>query len=177
MASELEDPEDVAFDVVDPEVAHEAIKAVTGDRGHSYGHPWQDFSKTAQMWKVLFPESDVTPQKVAMAMMMVKISRELNRPKRDNVVDIVGYAITLDAVNKHAEKLEANWERWCDRQTWSNPYQEPENWEELAKAAESKTAEFVDDHPIPYAPTGIDDLHQKNAYEFKTMISRAVEDI
>ena len=33
-------------------------------------------------------------------MIQVKVSREINLHKRDNLVDLIGYALTLDAVQE-----------------------------------------------------------------------------
>jgi hypothetical protein len=71
---------------------------VGGDRQGDYGHPFHDFSRIAKLWETIL-EVSVTPQKVALCQIAVKISRELNRPKRDNAADIAGYAQCLDMVN------------------------------------------------------------------------------
>ena len=75
----------------------EAHNLVHGDRGKDYGHPYHDFSRTALIWSAIL-DIDITPQQVALCMIGVKISRECNKPKRDNRVDIAGYAETLDMV-------------------------------------------------------------------------------
>lgn len=78
-------------------ILDEAWDLVHGDRGAAYGHPLDDFSKTARLWSVVFG-TDVTPEQVALAMACVKISRELNQHKRDNLVDLAGYAETCQMV-------------------------------------------------------------------------------
>lgn len=80
-------------------ILQEADRIVSHDRGQDYGHPLDDFSKTALMWSAIFG-IDVQPEQVPLAMIAVKISRELNRPKRDNLVDVAGYAKTLDMVHE-----------------------------------------------------------------------------
>lgn len=78
--------------------AEEAMRLVNGDRQDSYGHPYYDFSCTGEIWTALakryFPDKDIKfePDHVAMFMMAVKMSREANRQKRDNITDIIGYA-------------------------------------------------------------------------------------
>ena len=75
----------------------EAHRLVHGQRGQDYGHPYEDFSRTAKIWSAIL-DKEVTPEQVALCMIGVKMSRECNRPKRDNRVDIAGYAEALDMV-------------------------------------------------------------------------------
>lgn len=80
-------------------VAEEAQAAVYGDRGKDYGHPRENFSATAALWNALLADKltePVTAEDVARCMIGVKLARDLHSPKRDNRVDIIGYAITLD---------------------------------------------------------------------------------
>lgn len=81
-------------------VCREALKLVHGDRQDSYGHPYEDFSRTAKIWTEILGHA-VTPAQVALCMIGVKLSREVNKPKRDNVVDIAGYAETLQMVKDY----------------------------------------------------------------------------
>jgi hypothetical protein len=75
----------------------EAHRLVHGQRGQDYGHPYEDFSRTAKIWSAILG-IEVTPQQAILCMIAVKISRECHRPKRDNRVDIAGYAEALDMV-------------------------------------------------------------------------------
>lgn len=79
-------------------VLEEAGRIVAGDRGDEYGHPGDDFARTAGAWSSLFGW-DVTPRQVALAMVVVKLSRLQETPdKRDSIVDIAGYARTYEMV-------------------------------------------------------------------------------
>ena len=89
------------------DVLDEAAEITRGDRQASYGPPDQDFARTAALWNVLFtPFCDVAadgsaflnmpPRAVAMAMIALKLSREVHQKKRDNPVDIAGYARCMD---------------------------------------------------------------------------------
>lgn len=92
---------DRARDVVDEAetILQEAQGLVYGDRGADYGHPIEDFTRTGRIWgAVLGLDRDVTPNEVALCMVGVKMSREVNKPKRDNRVDGAGYFATLDMV-------------------------------------------------------------------------------
>lgn len=87
-------------------VLEEANGLIFGERNADYGHPIDDFSRTGKMWAgvlrdwaltVVDPEHvpDVPPELVGLAMVLVKVSREVNKHKRDNLVDIGGYSGTL----------------------------------------------------------------------------------
>lgn len=94
-----------SMELVQPESAvEEAQRLVHGNRGASYGHPYDDFSRTGQMWGAVLRgwadsgKSDVPPELVGLCMACVKISREVNKPSRDNRVDLAGYAETVEMV-------------------------------------------------------------------------------
>lgn len=86
--------------------AEEGNRLVHGARGADYGHPIDDFSRTGRIWGAILaewakdPSQPVGPELVAMCQIAVKISREVNHPKRDNRVDMAGYAETLDMVRQ-----------------------------------------------------------------------------
>lgn len=84
-------------------ILEEAQRLVYGDRQEAYGHPRDDFGRTAGMWTALFGRKladgeRFTPEDVAMAMACVKLSRLANAYKRDSAVDLAGYAATLARV-------------------------------------------------------------------------------
>jgi hypothetical protein len=96
-------------------VLQEADRLVAVDRQSQYGHPFDDFSRTAALWHSVGMHfyDDKTevyrPAKaedVAITMMLLKISRIVNLPKRDSIVDAAGYAKTLDLVIKRRKELE-----------------------------------------------------------------------
>lgn len=82
----------------------EAQRLVHGDRGAAYGHPIDDFTRTGRLWgAILSLPDDVPPELVGLCMAAVKISREVNKPSRDNRVDLAGYAETVDMVMQRKE--------------------------------------------------------------------------
>jgi hypothetical protein len=81
----------------------EAQRLVHGDRGADYGHPIHDFARTARIWSAILGV-DVKPEQVALCMVGVKISRECNKPKRDNRVDGAGYFETLEMIYQYREE-------------------------------------------------------------------------
>ena len=81
----------------------EAERLVTTDRQETYGPPHEDFAKTAEFWSTLLSARNgrrvtVTNQDVALMMVLLKVSRELHTPTRDNLVDAAGYLATLQMI-------------------------------------------------------------------------------
>lgn len=85
--------------VVRESALQEAQRLVHGDRGVDYGSPREDFTRTAQMWSAIIG-APVAPEHIPLCMIALKISRECHRPKRDNRVDIAGYAETLEMLHR-----------------------------------------------------------------------------
>jgi hypothetical protein len=81
-------------------ICAEADRLVSGDRQSDYGHPSDDFTRTGRMWGAILGTGDVPPDRVALCMVALKISRECNKPKRDNRVDGVGYWKTLQLIRE-----------------------------------------------------------------------------
>ncbi len=93
---------DMGIRVDEKDVLVEALKLTTGDRQNQYGAPDQDFERTAQMWSAL-KGVKFTTQEVAMFQICIKLSRNTHQSKRDNWVDIAGYARCGDVCRQ--EKL------------------------------------------------------------------------
>ena len=72
-------------------VLEEAAKCVTGPRRRDYGTPDENFGLIASLWSVQL-KHEVTPMQVALCLILLKVARQANSPKRDNLVDIAGYA-------------------------------------------------------------------------------------
>jgi hypothetical protein len=81
-------------------ILQEALRLTTGDRNKDYGHPLDDFGKVTGMALALWGRGPQTPEEHAIYMVLVKIAREVNRPKRDNRVDGAGYFGTLDMIHE-----------------------------------------------------------------------------
>jgi len=84
-------------------VLDEAKRITGGTRREDYGHPADDFRKTARMWSgilagKLLDGAEITAMDVPLCMIAVKLARQAHRHKRDNLVDIAGYARTAAMV-------------------------------------------------------------------------------
>lgn len=96
-------------------ILKEAERLVHGARQLAYGHPADDFARTAGMmnaqgYRKLSGNGTflIRPEDIPIIMLDVKLSREVNGHKRDNLVDICGYAETLQMVH---ERKHAEWEK------------------------------------------------------------------
>jgi hypothetical protein len=94
---------------IEPEaVTQEAHRLVTGDRRAVYGHPLDDYTKTAKIMSGILG-IDVTPEQAILCMIGVKLSRLVNSPNhRDSIVDVAGYAECLDLVRQERITREKN---------------------------------------------------------------------
>lgn len=78
-------------------VLSEAVTLITGDRNQTYGSPTQNFTDTANVWNTILRRKlkdgeSIEPGEVAAMMVGLKLVRMVAQPKRDNWVDIAGYA-------------------------------------------------------------------------------------
>lgn len=80
-----------------PTILEEAMAITSGQRREDYGGVHADFTRTAAMWSEII-EHPVSARHVPLCMIALKIAREVHKPKRDNRVDIAGYAQCLDAL-------------------------------------------------------------------------------
>lgn len=76
-------------------ILEEANQITAGARAADYGSVKDDFGRTAALWSILIG-APVTPMQVALCMVALKLSRQCHKPKRDNLIDIAGYARTAE---------------------------------------------------------------------------------
>ena len=84
----------------------EAERLVHGARNRAYGHPSQDFARTGRLWGAILGIEDIAPETVGLCMAALKISREVNKPARDNRVDAAGYMECVDWIHRRREAME-----------------------------------------------------------------------
>ena len=71
-----------------------------GARQATYGHPRDDFRRTAKIWSGILG-TEVTAQDVALCMVGLKMSRLKSTPDhKDSVVDAAGYVICYDRLGE-----------------------------------------------------------------------------
>ena len=88
-----------------PTVLEEAADITTNDRQRYYGHPKYNHGNTADMWSAYLNrkygfEGPLDARDVCMMMVLLKVSRDANSPKRDNLVDICGYTRNAEQVDE-----------------------------------------------------------------------------
>ena len=74
----------------------EAFDLVNGERQVAYGDPVLCQRKIGRMWGAMLGTEDIEAEMVALMMVAVKLVRETNTHKRDNLIDIAGYAEIVD---------------------------------------------------------------------------------
>jgi len=84
-----------------PTILDEAASLTTGKRNEDYDHPYHNFKRTAAMWSEILGQ-EVTSYQVGLCMMAVKLARLSHSVQRDSLVDIAGYARTLEMVAEYA---------------------------------------------------------------------------
>jgi len=82
----------------------EAERITNGERNAAYGHPLTDYRCTAALWSAIIGV-EITPQQAILCMIAVKLSRESRHHKRDNIVDMAGYANCLMKVEEKLREI------------------------------------------------------------------------
>ena len=81
-------------------LAAEAL--VNGDRLSAYGPVAEDFGRTAAIYSAMMGRP-TSPVELICALLAVKLSREMHKHKRDNLVDLCGYAELLNQLLEGGE--------------------------------------------------------------------------
>lgn len=80
-------------------ILQEAENAVYGDREADYGSVLENFTTVAKLWSVV-AKVELTPEQVGLMMVQLKVARQMNKAKRDNLVDGAGYFATLEKMEE-----------------------------------------------------------------------------
>tara|TARA_R110000803_G_scaffold180987_1_gene243369 strand:+ start:2344 stop:2874 length:531 start_codon:yes stop_codon:yes gene_type:complete len=79
-----------------------AHKLIHKDRNNSYGEPIDNFERIAMGWNIIVNDSKITPEKVALMMVWLKIARLVKTPNDvDGYTDICGYASIAGELANH----------------------------------------------------------------------------
>jgi hypothetical protein len=82
---------------LDFNILEEANKLTAGARREDYGDAYEACRKIAWMWEAILG-AKVRAEDIPLMMICFKVVRESAKHKRDNVVDIAGYARVLEMV-------------------------------------------------------------------------------
>lgn len=81
----------------------ESLRVSGESRQRDYGHPKLNHDRIAAIWNVQLGNKlalPLTARDAALMMIGVKLAREVNTPKRDNLVDIAGYVNCVDLIDQ-----------------------------------------------------------------------------
>ena len=78
-------------------VLEEAASIIKGSRQGDYGDPERNHQRIAKAWSA-YLDIEVTPRDVCNLMILLKVCRDRNNPKRDNHVDAAGYSQLAEEV-------------------------------------------------------------------------------
>lgn len=87
-----------------PSILEEAIECTSGERRRDYDHALPNHQRIASYWnahlKSIGIEGVLSPADVALMMILLKVARQARTPKRDNLVDIAGYARCVSQIEQ-----------------------------------------------------------------------------
>lgn len=82
-------------------ILKEADTIAHGDRQQAYGHPFDTYTRAAALVSAMLShklQSPLTAHDMALVMAQVKIAREIGCPRRDNRIDLAGFAWVADRI-------------------------------------------------------------------------------
>lgn len=86
---------------IDESILQEAYRLIHGERANEYGPPSKNFADVARGWSEILGHT-VEADQVALCMIWLKICRYQNGKSRDSLVDIAGYAGTIEMLRDNA---------------------------------------------------------------------------
>ena len=97
------DKMDVIFEEIKTEnksILSEAEEIVNGSRQSDYGDAANNFHRIANIVNSMYPQLNINAQQCCAVLMAVKLIREGFRHKRDNLVDLCGYAELMNRLKE-----------------------------------------------------------------------------
>lgn len=91
----------------EPDILEEARDLIRGDRASSYGDAKASFERIAALWTT-YKGVEITAKDVASMMILLKVSRGVTSAKRDNWLDIIGYAALGSEIEANASDHPTN---------------------------------------------------------------------
>ena len=90
-------------------ILEEAQRLTSVDRQDAYGHPLDDYTRTAELWTALLrhklkPGESIEWADAIRCMIAVKLSRDVHSMNRDNMTDTAGYARCRQEAAEEAER-------------------------------------------------------------------------
>jgi hypothetical protein len=82
---------------------------IFGDREKTYGHPAVNLRRIAAQWRTYINQKygvkvAITEEDICWMMVLLKMSRQMNEMKQDNLVDAIGYLALIDRINFEGEE-------------------------------------------------------------------------
>ena len=87
-------------------IIQEADEIVNGNRQSDYGDAAYNFHRIANIVNSMYPQLGINAQQCCAVLMAVKLIREGFRHKRDNLVDLCGYAYIMNEIKESNKKGE-----------------------------------------------------------------------
>lgn len=148
----------------------DAEHVVMNDRQKDYGHPYDDFNRAMGMlnslgYRFLNPDGTyrhLSPTDQPIIMTCVKLSREVNHHKYDNIVDIHGYMKCLELVLQRAKEICAE----AIRQEVENAAEKSDT---LAIASTSTSTSACPAHPDDEAARRLAELSYFNLEDWRQL--------
>ena len=81
-------------------ILSEAERIVNGERQADYSDPVANFKRIAEIASAIMAK-DITAEECCIVMIAVKLARENYKHKRDNLVDLAGYAEILNRIKEN----------------------------------------------------------------------------
>lgn len=91
-------------------ILQEAQRLTHGPRQADYSHPLDDYTRTAALVNAALRHKlrvNLEPEDLTIIMLLVKVSRQMHKPKRDNMVDAAGYSWCTDEIIEERKRREA----------------------------------------------------------------------